>query len=97
MPTNKNVVGSIYVLHFNQPYKHAKHYIGWTDLAVEDRLKRHRQGNGARLLQVLNENGIDYSLSGVYVGTKKDERRMKNQKHSNRFCSICKGNSHERR
>ena len=22
--------GVIYMLHFDQPYKHAKHYVGWT-------------------------------------------------------------------
>jgi len=40
--------GVIYLLHFDQPYKHAKHYTGWTEDLLH-RLDRHAAGNGARL------------------------------------------------
>ena len=32
-------LGVIYMLHFDRPYKHARHYVGWTDDLL-DRLDR---------------------------------------------------------
>jgi hypothetical protein len=26
---NRHQLGIIYMLHFSQPYRHAKHYVGW--------------------------------------------------------------------
>lgn len=33
-------MGTIYLLHFSKPYKHARHYIGYTD-DLDKRLARH--------------------------------------------------------
>jgi hypothetical protein len=33
--------GTVYMLHFDQPFKHANHYIGFTTRTVEDRLVEH--------------------------------------------------------
>ena len=44
--------GTVYLLHFDRPYAHARHYTGWTtDLTT--RLADHAAGHGARLLAVL--------------------------------------------
>lgn len=46
------MMGYIYLIHFVRPYKHAKHYLGWTqDLSA--RLTAHRTGNGSRLMAVV--------------------------------------------
>ena len=45
-------LGVIYMLHFDHPYRHAKHYVGWTDDLL-DRLDRHARGHGARLVEVI--------------------------------------------
>ena len=42
-------MGTIYLLHFSTPYRHAKYYIGWTK-DLEARLQEHRAGRGARLI-----------------------------------------------
>jgi predicted GIY-YIG superfamily endonuclease len=56
------VMGTVYLLHFDRPYKHARHYIGWAeDLAA--RLAQHGTKAGARLLQVLREQGIGWTLA----------------------------------
>ncbi len=47
----------VYLLHFSEAYKHAKHYLGSAD-DLEARLERHRRGNGARLIQVIAQAGI---------------------------------------
>jgi len=52
----------VYLLHFDSPYFHARHYLGWTSLPIETRLDHHRTGHGARLLQVITEAGINFTF-----------------------------------
>jgi hypothetical protein len=48
------LAGTVYLLHFDRPYRHARHYLGWTaDETVDARLARHRAGGGARLIAVI--------------------------------------------
>jgi predicted GIY-YIG superfamily endonuclease len=84
--------GFVYLIHFDAPYKHAQHYIGWaTD--VEQRVLCHKKGTGARLLQVLNENGLNWQLVRVWEGVSRDfERKLKSMKNSWRYCPICNPN-----
>jgi len=49
--------GTVYLLHFSEAYKHARHYMGYAS-DLEERLSRHRSGQGARLLSVLKASGI---------------------------------------
>jgi predicted GIY-YIG superfamily endonuclease len=81
--------GTIYLLHLSEPYKHAKHYLGYTT-NIEQRLDEHRKGQGARLLQVIIEVGLTFTLARTWQGTRKDERRIKNRKEAPRLCPICK-------
>lgn len=88
----KAVEGTVYLLHFDTPFKHAKHYVGWTgDESLETRIERHRAGNGARLLAVLKENGIGFQVARTWSGTRALERRIKNSRHVPRFCPFCRG------
>jgi predicted GIY-YIG superfamily endonuclease len=81
--------GTIYLLHFTEPYKHAKHYVGFTtDLTA--RLEAHRQGTGARLMEVIVGAGISFQLARTWQGTRTDERRIKNRKEAPRLCPLCK-------
>ena len=45
MPKSRpaNELGTIYLLHFDRPYRHARHYTGWTEDLL-DRLDRHAAG-----------------------------------------------------
>lgn len=89
-------MATVYLIHLEQAIKHAKHYLGYTALeSVEDRLTRHKAGNGARLLQYANSLGIDYKI--VHTWDCKDthaarnlERKLKRQHNSPRLCPICK-------
>ena len=38
-----------YLLHFDPPYKHARHYVGYTE-HLDVRVEQHRNGTGANLL-----------------------------------------------
>jgi len=66
---NRSPVGTVYLLHFDRPYRHARHYLGWaTD--PDARLTRHAAGEGARLLEVVHAAGIGWTLARTWVGTR---------------------------
>ncbi len=80
--------GIVYLLHFTSPYKHARHYVGFTtDLAA--RLADHFNGRGARLLEVIVAAGIGAQLARTWAGNRKLERQIKNRKATPRLCPIC--------
>lgn len=82
----------VYLLHFHRPYKHARHYIGHVSSAANlaRRLKHHRNGSGARLMQVISEAGIDFTVARTWPdGDRNFERRLKNQKKPSHFCPMC--------
>jgi predicted GIY-YIG superfamily endonuclease len=81
-------VGTVYLLHFDRPYKHARHYLGWAD-DLAARLARHARGQGARLLQVLREQGIGWQLTRTWPGTRDRERQIKRQGGLARCCPLC--------
>ena len=81
-------MGTIYLIHFTQPYKHARHYLGWAS-NLSSRLQHHRQGNGARLMQVIRQAGISWSLARTWAGDRKEERRLKNWHNAPELCPIC--------
>jgi hypothetical protein len=59
--------GTVYLIHFETPFKHAQHYIGWAS-DLNRRISRHRNGNGARLLRVVNEAGITWEVVRTWPG-----------------------------
>ncbi|WP_218061857.1 hypothetical protein, partial [Planobispora rosea] len=80
--------GTVYLLHFAQPYRHARHYTGQTsDLA--GRLAEHAAGHGARLLAVVREAGITWSLARTWTGDRTRERALKRQGGASRRCPLC--------
>lgn len=83
-----NQAGFVYLLHFDQPLAHARHYIGWSQ-DVEARLREHRAGTGGRLLAALRRNGLTWHLVLVLPGTRADERRWKRLRWSTRHCPAC--------
>jgi predicted GIY-YIG superfamily endonuclease len=81
-------VGTVYLLHFDRPYVHAKHYTGWTD-QLDTRLTEHAAGRGARLMAVITEAGIGFQLARTWVGGRARERQLKLQGGASRHCPIC--------
>jgi hypothetical protein len=71
----------VYILHFDEPLEHARHYVGsvkgkgLTD--VMRRMDEHASGRGARIMAVLAERGIGFRLAGTRPGGRKEERRLK--------------------
>lgn len=83
-------MSQVYLIHFDRPYKHAQHYLGWAK-NLERRIKQHRSGDGSRLMQVVTEAGIPWRVAKTWDGGRKLERELKRQHHGPRLCPICKG------
>lgn len=84
-------MGTVYLLHFARPYRHARHYIGWAD-DLDARLEQHLRGRGARLLSVVVlDAGIPVELARTWTGTRHLERRIKTLGGAARCCPLCGG------
>jgi predicted GIY-YIG superfamily endonuclease len=77
----------VYLLHFDVPFKHARHYMGSTG-DLEARLAEHASGRGARLLFWVHRAGIGWTLSRTWEGGRVRERQLKARGHG-RHCPIC--------
>lgn len=88
--------GTVYLICFNRPYKHARHYLGWAK-HLEERIEHHRAGTGARLMQVVTEAGIDWDVVRTWEGDRHLEARFKRARHSHRLCPRCnpRGKRHD--
>jgi len=86
----------IYLIHFSRKLAHAQHYLGSTS-DLETRLSDHRNGCGARLMQVVREVGIEWSCVRTWKGSRLVERKIKNRKHADRLCPVCAGEKAMRR
>lgn len=91
-------MSSCYLLHLETPIGpadnkrgQAQHYLGYTK-NLKQRMAAHYAGNGARLMEVVHERVIRWSLARTWSnGTHRMERQLKNHKHASRLCPICKG------
>ncbi len=81
---------AVYLIHFNPPYKHARHYLGVTSRPVAERLEEHRAGRGARLTQVAAEAGCVLELVRTWKGGRALERRLKRRKNAPCLCPKCR-------
>lgn len=80
--------GVVYLLHFDRPYRHARHYTGWTRNLTQ-RLARHANGGGARLIAVITQAGIGFALARTWPGPRSRERALKNTGGASRRCPLC--------
>lgn len=87
-------MGYVYLFHFSSPVsdRHTcRHYLGYC-LDLWARVRCHAGGRGARLTEVAVERGIKLEIVRVWKGTRKDERKLKNQKNGPALCPICSAN-----
>ena len=90
----------LYLLHFNEPLSHAKHYLGSCE-DVSDRVDRHHRGAGAKITRAVREKGIGWTIAAVFAiregcsKTRREiERHAKQRKNSCSYCPICRGKVH---
>lgn len=81
-------VGTVYLIHLDPAYKHARHYTGWS-ANLEQRLEEHRAGIGARLLDVVQKAGGSWHLVRTWRGTRELERAIKDMRAVPQLCPEC--------
>src|SRR5262245_39293911 len=82
--------GVVYLIHFWKPYRHAKHYLGYSE-NLDKRITDHLCGMGARLMEVVTQAGIEWKVARTWTGDRKFERKLKNRKDAPHICPICAG------
>ena len=80
--------GTVYLLHFDRPYRHARQSVRWAR-NVKRRLAEHEAGHGARLLAVVHAAGIGWQLARMWPGGRARERQIKRQGGHARKCPLC--------
>jgi hypothetical protein len=95
----------VYILHFDRPYKHAKHYVGFCEDGKDplERLAEHQgQGEegkrrrGSRLMEVVTAAGIKVSAVTILKGDRNRERQLKRTRNyaacrgEQSLCSMCR-------
>jgi hypothetical protein len=89
-PQSTGLAGTVYLIHLQRPYRHARHYLGWT-LDVERRLAVHRAGGGSPLLRAAVAAGISFEVARTWPGDRHLERRLHRYKNTPaRLCPICR-------
>jgi hypothetical protein len=90
----------LYLLHFDRPYRHARHYLGFTDrdgLAL--RILEHANGGAGAspLVRAAMRAGCIISIARVWpTGDRNRERRMKRAGGLGQFCPTCKAEGYDR-
>ena len=84
-------MGLIYLIHFEKPLAHARHYIGFVDKPrnLMNRMAYHKAGRGSKLMKAVTEAGIDWGIVRKWEGDRHMERRKKNRGAAG-ICPICK-------
>jgi predicted GIY-YIG superfamily endonuclease len=83
----------VYLIHFDQPFRHASHYIGWTrdKKTLKSRIRHHQEGSGANLLRHVARAGIAFRVVRTWDDADRHfERRLKNRGSAKRICPVCK-------
>ena len=85
--------GIVYLLHFNQPFHHARHYVGFCESDLARRINLHRRGqSGAKLMAALKRAGISFTLARTWIGDRDFERKLHKRHNSPaRLCPLCRG------
>lgn len=82
---------TVYVLHFEPPYRHAAHYIGYTpDETAARRFGEHLRGVGSPLVKAALKAGSRVVLAHEYPAAGRDfERSLKARRDTKLWCGCC--------
>lgn len=82
-------MASVYLLHFDPAFRHAKHYLGFSNY-LNARIEHHRNGTGANLTKHASKAGSELIVARVWNNaTRATERQLKHAGHHSRLCPIC--------
>jgi hypothetical protein len=82
--------GTVYLLHLDEPFGHARHYLGYASPGnLYARLAHHAAGSGANLLRHVAKAGIGWQLARTWSGSRSRERQLK-ARGKGRACPVCR-------
>jgi hypothetical protein len=88
-PTAHGQLGTLYLLHFDPPLAHARHYLGWAR-ELQPRLAAHRTGSGSPLIAAVVAAGSQIELARTWEPVDRHfERALKNRHETPRLCPLC--------
>lgn len=79
----------VYLLHFETPLHHARHYLGVTRRGLGIRLVEHYSGRGAKLMAAVVAVGIEVRLARTWPAGRDGERALKRWKKNPALCPLC--------
>lgn len=82
----------LYLLHFDPPYRHAGHYLGYAD-DIDRRVAVHFAGGSksSPLVRAALAAGSTVTLARTFPrGSRTFERRLKNAGGLSRHCPVCR-------
>lgn len=86
----RNLIGNVYLLCFDPPLAHAKHYLGFTEHDdVEIRVEEHRKGIGARICAVAVDRGITLKLVRTWTKKTRSFERSLKKRGKSHLCPNC--------
>lgn len=95
-PVSRGIPGTVYLLCFGEVGLHitgnryARHYLGWTEGDVDDRLAVHLSGQGSPLVRAVVAAGIEVELARTWTEADRHfERQLKKRREAPRLCPVC--------
>lgn len=84
----------VYLIHFENEFGHAKHYLGAAGRSIRTRVGMHFSGTGANLTKRVLDSGIEMKVSRVWPTATHEEafdleKKLKQQGGRSRMCPFC--------
>lgn len=82
----------VYLLHFDRPYRHARHYVGATEL-TETELAfalEHDVPIQQPLLLAARKDGVHFTIARVWGGGLDDAVRLREVRKHKSYCTTCR-------
>lgn len=89
------MIGTVYLLHFDPGLpitgaRVARHYLGWTEGDVDERVRLHLTGRGSPLVRAAVAAGCTITLARTWPSVDRHfERRLKRRHEAPRLCPQC--------
>lgn len=81
----------LYLLHFKKPYRHCRHYLGYTaDYRIKRRIYEHFHDPQVGLLKALQQQGTPWQVARIMEGDRQREAHLKYVVRNIRgYCPAC--------
>ncbi len=102
MSGRHNIDGTIYLIHLDQPMKHARHYMGWA-ANLDARAEIHRRGvsDSCSFMRAVHKAGIGWHIVRTWDGSRDLEKQLKGRRprkdgsrtrggSMTRHCPLCR-------